>query len=503
MARLPQEEREILEARHQLWRRGILTWKLDTVQRQVYNFIETNPKKISTLVLPRRVGKSFILTTMAVELAIKRKKAIIKFLQPEQKMIRMNIRPIMDAILDDCPSDLRPKFKTQDSIYLFPNGSEIQLAGTDNGNHEKLRGGNSDLCLIDEAGFVDKELDYIVKSVLLPTTLLTNGKIILSSTPPKSPSHAFEEYRQQAALTNGLFKINIYDAIEITKNEEKPRITKHQLQEIIDEYPGGEKSDDFRREMLCETLVDGSNSVIPEFTEELEEEIVKEWRRPIFCDKYVGMDIGFKDYTAALFGYYDFDNAVIVIEDEYLIHGPKMTLDVLGKDLKKKEADLWTNKLTGEFEAPFKRVSDNNLIVLNELHQNSKILFLPADKDNKEAALNDVRIMLKSYRIIINPRCKNLISHLKNAVWDKAKKKFLRSADNGHYDTIDALIYLVRHVDQTHNPYPPGYRHQRLSEGNRAVFYTESGTKSDVPDYQKKLEKMFKVKSSMKINKFK
>ena len=82
----------------------------------------------------RRIGKSWLLTIIGIERCLKKPKSIIKFLQPEQKMIRTNLRPIMDEIFADCPPELKPEFKTQDNIYRFPNGSEIQLAGTDGGN---------------------------------------------------------------------------------------------------------------------------------------------------------------------------------------------------------------------------------------------------------------------------------------------------------------------------------------------------------------------------------
>jgi len=66
---------------------------------------------------------------------------------------------------------------------------------------------------------------------------------------------------------------------------------------------------------------------------------------------------------------------------------------------------------------------------------------------------------LGSGNIIINPRCKRLISHLDNVKWASAKNKstFGRSQDNGHYDFVDALIYLVRSIVYSKNPYPANY----------------------------------------------
>jgi hypothetical protein len=170
------------------------------------------------------------------------------------------------------------------------------------------------------------------------------------------------------------------------------------------------------------------------------------------------MDIGFRDLTVVLFGYYDFKNGLLVIEDEISQSGTTLLLDKFAKDIKAKEENLWTSPLSGEFKPPYMRVADNNnLIMLNQLSINHNVMFIPTRKDNKEAALNTLRMKIANKQIIIHPRCKTLIYHLKNASWNRARKEFERSPDAGHYDAIDSLIYMVRNIVETKNPYPPGY----------------------------------------------
>ena len=72
--------------------------------------------------------------------------------------------------------------------------------------------------------------------------------------------------------------------------------------------------------------------------------------------------------------------------------------------------------------------------------------------------------MISEARIIINPRCKHLIYQLKNLKWDKNHKSFVRIKDSrdgelrgGHGDLVDALLFLVRNVVQSKNPFPIGY----------------------------------------------
>jgi hypothetical protein len=489
------KSKEILEARHRLWFMGDLSWKLDATQKKIYAFFKDECKeKVVTVNASRRLGKSFALAIIAIEQCLQRPGSIVKMLQPEQKMVRMNIRPIMDKILRDCPPDLRPQFKTMDNIYAFPNGSEIQLAGTDNGNHEKLRGGDADLAIIDEAGFCS-DLKYIINQILIPTTTLTKGRIILSSTTPPNPEHEFVKYLENAETNKTLVRKTIDDAVEDGKTEKKPRITEEIVADIIKAIPGGRESDEFRTEYLCKVIKNSEFAVVPEFTG-VKDDVVVNWPRPAFCDRYVSMDIGFKDLTAILFAYYDFDNAVIVIEDEFSINGAKMTTTVVANAVKDKEKELWFNSLTNEQHEPKIRVSDNNLIFLNDLIKDHGLVFLPTDKSNKQAHVNTVRTMMAERRIIINPKCKQLISHVENGTWNKERKDYVRSPDNGHYDFIDALVYLVRNIDQNRNPYPPNYRHNKM--GKMSDLFINPHYTPHKPAGISKLEDQFKLKTSFK-----
>jgi hypothetical protein len=461
--------------------------------KQTYDITIQNDTHLFLMANGLVTHNSYLLTILAIEQCLKKEKSIVKFLQPEVKMIRTNIRPIIQEIFDDAPPEVTPQFKTQDNIYVFPNGSEIQLAGTDNGNYEKLRGGNSDLALVDEAGFCS-DLNHIIKYILIPTTTLTRGRIVLSSTTPPIPDHEFNKEMEKAELENRLIRKTILDAVSDGKEIENPRITEEVVADIVKSYTKGKDDEAFRTEYLCEIIRDSDHSVIPEFTAEVEKDCVTTWPRPIFYDRYVAMDIGFQDWTAVLFAYWDFDNAVLVIEDEFLIN--KMTTSNLADGIKQKEAELWTNKLTGEIEPPYLRFSDNNLIVINDLQQEHQLNFLATEKHNKSAYLNMARNMIQNRQIIINPKCKNLIVHIKNASWNKSKSDFARDPNNGHYDCIDALAYMVRNVDQNKNPYPTGYKYRKL--GTAQNYFVNPNTYSETDPKFEGFKKLFTPKSSFK-----
>lgn len=462
--------KQVKEARDMLWRQGNLTWKLEPHQKTLHEFFKKAKSKTIVWNASRRLGKSYTLLTLAIEQCIKHPGSIIKYITPEQKMSKTIVRPNMQEILEDCPPDVKPEYKSNDGLYLFPNGSEIQLAGTDNQNYNKLRGGSAHLCIVDEAGFCS-DLSTVVRSILLPTTITTGGKILLSSTPPESPDHDFVKFIEKAELEDSYIIKTIDDAVEDSKSLAKPRLTAEIIETYEKEYPKGRDDVEFRREFLCEIITDMSSAVIPEFTSELEKDIVCNWPKPAYFDAYVSMDIGYRDLTVVLFAYYDFKNGVLVIEDEIAVK--EMTTDVLAEAIRKKEEAVFTSSISKEEIKPRLRISDNNnLIMLNDLTRIHGLTFTTTKKDDKRAAINLLRMELQNRKILINPRCRTLITHLKHGTWAKNKNEFTRSRDKGHYDAIDAMAYMIRNVDLSKNPYPKNYG----LGSSQDIFYVPNST---------------------------
>lgn len=440
------------QAKNELWRRGNLSYKMDDVQKEIAKCIRDTDEKIFVVLCSRRLGKTYMGCLLAVETCLKKPNSIVKFLAASKLQVENFITPILREIFEDCPEALRPANVKSKYTYTFPNGSQIQLAGSDGGHAEKLRGSFSHLCIVDEAGFC-RDLENTVRSILLPTTLSTKGKIILISTPPHEMDHDFMKFREEAETRGAYVKKTIYDT---------DRYTIEEINQMAAAYPGGTKSIEFRREFLCEiirSVTDGS--AVPEFDDALQAILVKETKKPAFYDCYVAMDIGGKDLTAVLFGYYDFLTSKIVVEDEIVMDFKEQhnTVKRLAEMIVKVEETRWTDPLTQEQKTPLIRVSDINYIVMDEIRRASqnKLMFVPVKKEDKEAVVNNLRVMLTSEKIIINPRCTNLIRHLKNVKWAKGKNIFARSPDNGHYDLVDALCYLARSVIYNKNPFPSYY----------------------------------------------
>jgi hypothetical protein len=439
-----------------LWRAGVLDWKLTAPQKLIKKGILEDVSKISVVMCSRRLGKSYLALTMCIEKCLETPNSIVKYVFPKQKAAKKNIIPLMKEILDDCPKDIKPVFMAADLLYKFHNGSELQMAGSDNNNIENIRGGNSSLNIVDEAGFCD-DLTYGVRSVLGPTTKLTKGRTILVSTPSRHENHEF--------IQDWVLKYQAEDRIRVFSIYDNPQFTEAIIKDALDDYPEGEKDPGFRREYMCEVIRSADTCIIPSFNSEKEKIIVTDqYVRPTFYDSYVSMDIGGSDLTAVLFGYYDYLNATTVIEDE-LIFGKEVNTKSVAEKIKEKELELWMNPIDHSPIAPYLRISDNNnLIMLTDLQRDHGIIFIPTRKDNREAAINSLDVAVSQEKIIIHPRCTHTIYHMKFAQWNNLRTKFKQLKDSpsgkikgGHADALAALIYFHRNIIKSKNPYPHNY----------------------------------------------
>jgi hypothetical protein len=429
----------------ELWERGDIEYKLHDAQLVLEETFRNAKGQLFVANCSRQWGKSFWGVKIAIEFCLKNEKYNVRYGAAFQTDVEEFIIPAFDKILEDCPEHLKPKFNVQKSTYTFPNGSQIKLVGVDK-HPDKLRGRTIDMYILDECGFIGN-LDYIYKSIIVPSTLhRPNCKIIFISTPPSTPAHSFTDYCQKAEIEGGYVKLDIYT---------NPLISADDIKRMADEL-GGEGSTTFRRECLCEFVTDSDLAIIPEWQDKCIEEVERDEFYKYY-DKYVGMDLGVKDLTAMLYGYYDFKRASLIIEDEAEMSGPSMNTLLLVGAIREKEKQLWQDypSVIEGRPVPFRRISDNNWpLLIQDISSIHNLTFIETTKDNLEAMINEVRLMVQAGQIIIHPRCQKLIGCMRYGVWDQKKKAFARSSVYGHFDHLAALVYLVRNLSKGTNPIP-------------------------------------------------
>jgi hypothetical protein len=393
----------------------------------------------------RRGSKSSWLFIKFNEWARSRPGTHYAFVAPVAKGLDQYIEKIMSEVLKDCPNDLRPKLDVQKHILRFPNLSTITFAGCDNKTYNHLRGNKFHGGGIDEGGFMDS-LRELVEDILRPALFDSHGPLIACSTPPDVPDHPWFDFFDTAMLNSFGVKYTIHDT--------------HYTQEQIDYFAKkysrkldaeeGKKTIAYRREMLCEHVVDHEKLIVPEF----KEEFVMEYRDATyfpFYHKYESLDTGASvmDWTAGLLAHYDFQKAWLYVDAEV---GPRKDEDVRTDYVK--DDFLAAEQLVG-YDRLYRRIADNNnKILINDLGGIHKMPFIPVRKDDLHAMVNLLRLWVASGRVRIHPRCKYLISCLKNGIWNKDRDDWAHTVSFGHFDALAALMYLIRSVDTATNPIP-------------------------------------------------
>lgn len=426
-----------------LWHRNELDWKFHDGQKVIDEAYRKVKAKLFVANCSRRFGKTYWIVTECLRVANEKERARVKIATAFLTDLEEFIIPAFESVLDDCPDKIRPKWSESKKKYIFKNKSEIQLIGLDrkpNGG----RGNYCDLYVFDEAAYI-KNVSYIYSSVVIPMTMYREGaRVIMISTPPKSPDHDFKDFCIKAKRENAYVELDIFKNPMAT-----PEMIKEYKKECLTET-------DWEREYLCKFVTDQTLAIVPEFrnydyTRGLKSEHYDQ------LHKYVSMDLGVRDLNHTLFGYYDFPRGKLVIEREHVISGPEMTTPKLHKAVSEIELDLW-GQGAGEDRKPiepYKRVADNNnpllLLDLGSIHN---MFFHSTSKDDLHAMINKVRVWIKDKRVEIDESCKVLIDSLNYGIWNENRREFARSKVLGHFDAIASLMYLIRNIDESTNPIP-------------------------------------------------
>ena len=429
------------------WLVGDLQYKLKPHQEVLYSNVVNSQGLKYIINCCRRFGKSFVLSLIAIEFALSHNGAHIRFAAPSQKQLTEIIQPIFGVISKDAPPDIKPVWNSKYSYYHIPKtDAYIHAAGCNEGGMENLRGHLSDLNIVDEAGSITN-LEYLIKDILLPQTLTTGGRTLIASTPPKTPDHYYKTLCDEALQNDSYTKFTIDDNTSLSK----------ELIQLYTKESGGVTSTTWKREYLCEFVVDENLVIIPEWNRSFIKEVERDDYYQ-FYQVYESMDIGGRDKTVILYGYYDFKRAKLVIEHESVFSGQLTTTKFISESINFIEKEFYPNK------KPSRYADNNNVIMLQDLSVQHNIYFEPTDKTYLRgddifdgSMVNETRLFIGAGKLEVNPRCKELIGNLDSGIWTANRKQFERSDVYGHYDALAALIYLIRNVDTQYNPIPTLY----------------------------------------------
>ena len=464
------ERRDVLRA---CWERGELSYKLSPAQMEVYRDIRESLARFDSSAsrwyaadISRQFGKDYTYGLIALETLMRARARGVRgsfaYGAPTRDAVKELLVPTLEELCCDCPPDMLPNemregtFRKSANRLTWDTGHQLVLVGLDI-NPDRMRGPKRLGCAISEAGFVD-DLDYVIEEVVLAMFIrVPDAFLLLNSTPPKTALHTWSTKWIPAAKARGTYAHRTIDDNDMIDDVQRDRFV---------EALGGRTAEKARRELFAEHIPDETLVVVPEWAHVRGVDdghgsytggCVRESKPPKYRDCYVAMDPGWNDLCAVLFAYWDFERALLVIEDDFAV--AQANSAQVAELIREKERALWGSVESwagGRMkEAPYKRVSDTDLRMIGDMTTIHSLPFVPTRKDDREAAINAMRVRVQTGKIEVHPRARNAIAHLDHAIWNKARTQFERSGKHGHFDAVAALVYLDRNVDRNRNPNPP------------------------------------------------
>jgi hypothetical protein len=444
------------------WHKGVLSWKMDSLQRKISQTVASLPKAKKICILSsRQIGKSYWSVGHTLEFLIKNPNTIGRIVAPTLSNCNDIVGDNLTKITEDAPKEFITR-KRSDMRWELSNGSSLRLGALERSNVDQMnRGGNASLIIYEECGFVKSDdFLYGVNSVLGPQLLRSNGKELFVSSPPENPDHALiTQIKPECESLGTFFKFTVLDSPSIKPAHvleaairsgcalsdgfinliKEGKITSENVYE--EAYrTNSQLSEAFQREFLAEVIRPTSRMVIPDFSETSRH--VAEFFEPSSCNWSITIDWGgVRDKTCAILHTYEYMSNLDLIVDERVF-----------------DANTSTSSIVAEIRNSWMS-SKNITAIWADVHGQTQVdltsLGFPVMLPQKSDWLGSVQALAVKFtlnQITVHPRCKFLIRSLKSGMFNKTRTDFERSEELGHCDALACLMYAVRSQDRT-NPY--------------------------------------------------
>jgi hypothetical protein len=321
-----------------------------------------------------------------------------------------------------------------------------------------VRGLEADAIYLEESAMAAPE-DYldIVQTVLFPTLMHTQGKIIHLTTPAKTIDHPLHtETLPTASLNGSFFRFTIRD---------NPLLTDEVIQGEIENL-GGYESPRAKRELFCDIIKDESILVTPQFNDTKH---VRELSIPEDAYYWVAGDVGgVRDKSVFLLMAYDYTIDRVCVVREVAADPQTPTTDIV-----KRALAMEGGRIISRFvDAPGQLFID--------LASTYGYPCFPPEKLEFEQNIHRLQDAFYKDQVLVDPSCNLLITTLRSGELNKQKTDFKRTERMGHCDALAALIYGIRHADRrrVEKPRKPGTFNAEIDMNpNRSESGTNALTK--------------------------
>ena len=428
-----------------LWYSGCLQYKLHTGQQAIYTQLWSafaSGQKEFAMRIARQFGKSYLTVIIALELCIRNPGIIVRIAGPTLTSISDIVEDNLMPIIADAPQGLITRHRSTRRFYVnLPNGkkSELRLGTLERAHIDQtMRGGNAFAIFAEEAAasIKSEDLDYAMRSVIGPQLLRSSkkggGLLGFVTTPAETPDHYFHKVIEPRCAAKGTFWTKtVY---------ENPQLDADQIA-LAMERCGGEGSEAWQREYLCKVFRSTEVVIVPEFSEKH----IYPFEIPEHKYLYTCIDFGIsRDHHHAVLYYFDFlANKMCIVNEA---HAPA---HVATPEFLQQVRDMEAMDNFG----PIRRFGDLSGRTEMDLKNTFMFDITQTAKDDKDAALTNLRTLIAQDRLCIHPRCVHTIACLRGGRWNNNRTDWMRTPELGHCDALAAVIYAARNLD-TRNPLP-------------------------------------------------
>lgn len=364
---------------------------------------------------------------MCVEKALAEPGSIIMYAGPSITQVYGITKPIHRAIFETCPDELKPRHEAKFNLYEFPNGSLMWMLAADMNKSDSSRGKSCHFGVFDEEGFA-KDPEPLIKSVMTPAIMHSDGMLLHISTPAETPSHPFCQRMRAMEGQPNFMQYTLYD---------NPLLSKSFIEECEKEM-GGAHTTAFRREYLCQIVTEEMKAVLPEMSGEIPSSLPD---APMVGTPVVALSVDFSGLTVAVVcrkGTKSFE-----ILDERVMRGAN--------------AGMLRDCLEGLFNKH--KFPENARYVFATLDENARIILASNngypiaephgfDEDSSRGVL---RTIISQGTLVISADAPVTRRHLTDAIWNDARTKYELSGDSGRFDAVHAVL-VGFHASQSYRP---------------------------------------------------
>ena len=264
-----------------------------------------DPNKRKAAVCSRRAGKSFAVSRYLLQEAIDTPGAMCVYIARTREAAKR----ILWNMLKDADKQYRLgiKFNNAALIAALPNGSEIIFTGAnDSSDVDKLRGSAFALAVLDEAAFFNIDLKELVREVLTPALLDTDGTLAMISTPNSQCAGLFYDITEGGDYGYSTHRWTI-------KNHPYMRGAIAAIQRDIHHGVLNPSDPAYKREYEGLWMKD-DRSIVYQYTEQ---NVFDQLPENCFWEYVMGVDLGYHDDTAFVIGAFSEDTEELYIVDEF------------------------------------------------------------------------------------------------------------------------------------------------------------------------------------------